>query len=176
MSLSPAWRKLVLVLHVTSSLGFVGAIAAFLALAIAGATARPDLAYAVYQAMPIVTWQAIVPLAFTTLLIGVLQSLGTPWGLFRYYWVIVKLVLTIIAVAVLMLQTQTIDTLALAASGGNLEGYASARFSMMLHGAGGIGVLLIATILSVYKPRGLTRYGAAALSGRSAPEPRGPAR
>lgn len=166
MTLSPPWRKLVLVLHVTSSLGFVGAVSAFLALAITGATARPELAYAAYQAMQVVTWQVIVPLAFGTLLIGVVQSLGTPWGLFRYYWVIVKLVLTIIAVVVLMLQTDTIDALALAASGGNLEGYAGARFSMMLHASGGAVVLLIATVLSVYKPRGLTGYGAASLGGR----------
>lgn len=168
MSLPPRWRKLVLVLHVTSSLGFAGAVAAFLAMAVTGATARPELAYAVYQAMPVVTWQVIVPLAFATLLIGVVQSLGTPWGLFRYYWVIVKLILTIIAVAVLMLQTDSIDALALAASGGNLEGYDGARFSMMLHASGGAVVLLIATVLSVYKPRGLTRYGAAALGGRGA--------
>jgi hypothetical protein len=167
MTLSPPWRKLVLVLHVTSSLGFLGAVATFLALAITGATAHPELAYAVYQAMQIVTWQVIVPLAFATLLIGIVQSLGTPWGLFRYYWVIVKLVLTIIAVAVLMLQTPTIDALALAASGGDLEGYAGARFSMMLHASGGAIALLIATVLSVYKPRGLTSYGAAALGGRA---------
>jgi hypothetical protein len=118
--------------------------------------------------MQVVTWQVIVPLAFATLLIGIVQSLGTPWGLFRYYWVIVKLALTIIAVAVLMLQTQAVDALALAASGGSLDGYAGARFSMMLHASGGLVVLLIATVLSVYKPRGLTSFGANALGGRSA--------
>lgn len=163
MTLSSPWRKLLLVLHVASSLGFLGAVAAFLALAITGATAPPDLAYAVYQSMSVVTWQVIVPLASGTLLIGIVQSVGTPWGLFRYYWVIVKLVLTIIAVAVLMLQTPTIDALALAARGGNLEGYAGARFSMTLHASGGAIVLLIATVLSVYKPRGLTNYGSNAL-------------
>ena len=168
MTLSPPWRKLVLVLHVTTSLGLIGAVAAFLALAISGATARPDLAYAAYRAMQVVTWQVIVSLAFATLLIGIVQSLGTPWGLFRYYWVVVKLALTVIAVAVLMLQTSTIDALAAAASSGNLDGYAGARFSMILHASGGLVVLLIATVLSVYKPRGLTAYGAVALGGRGA--------
>ena len=116
-----------------------------------------------------VSWAEIDAIVHgTTLVIGIVQSLGTPWGLFRYYWVIVKLVLTIIAVAVLMLQTPTIEALALAASGGDLEGYAGARFSMMLHAAGGAIVLLIATVLSVYKPRGLTGYGVAALGGRGA--------
>lgn len=158
------WRKLVLVLHVATSLGFLGAVAAFLALAITGATAEPMTSLAVYQAMQVVTWQVVVPLALASLLIGIVQSLGTPWGLFRYYWVIVKLVLTIVAIAVLLLQTQTVDALATAARAGDLTGLSGAKFSMMLHGSGGLLVLLVTTILSVYKPRGLTRYGARALS------------
>jgi hypothetical protein len=158
------WRKLVLVLHVATSLGFLGAVAAFLALAITGATAEPMTSLAVYQAMQVVTWQVVVPLALASLLIGIVQSLGTPWGLFRYYWVIVKLVLTIVAIAVLLLQTQTVDALAAAARTGDLTGFAGAKFSMILHGTGGLLVLLVATVLSVYKPRGLTRYGARAIS------------
>jgi hypothetical protein len=167
MTLSAFWRKLVLLLHVTSSVGFLGAVAAFLALAIAGATADASGAIALYQAMQVVTWQVIVPLAFATLVIGVVQSLGTAWGLIRYYWVIVKLVLTVVAIAVLMLQTQTVDALAAAARAGDFTGMTGARFSMMLHGSGGMLVLLIATVLSVFKPRGLTSYGAAALNAKS---------
>lgn len=158
------WRKLVLTLHVTSSVGFVGAVAAFLALAVAGLVTDGPLASAAYPSMQIVTWWVIVPLAASTLLIGVLQSIGTPWGLVRYYWVIIKLALTLLALAVLMLQTQSVDMLAQAALGGTLTEHASTRFSMVLHGTGGIVVLLIATVLSVYKPRGMTRHGARAIS------------
>ena len=43
---------------------------------------------------------------------GVVQSLGTKWGLFRYWWVVVKLVITVIAVIVLLLYTQTLGALA----------------------------------------------------------------
>ena len=82
----------------------------------------------------------------------------------RYYWVIIKLALTLLALAVLMLQTQSIDMLALAALDGTLADHASARFSMVLHGTGGIIVLLTATVLSVYKPRGITGYGARAIA------------
>ena len=167
MSFSPAWRKLVLVLHVTTSLGFLGAVASFLALAVTGMTAEPAVAAAVYQAMQPITWYVIVPLAFATLIIGIVQSLGTPWGLLRYYWVIVKLVLTMIAVLVLMLRTPTIDSLAAAARAGDLTGFAGARFSMLLHSTGGLLVLLAATVLSVYKPRGLTTHGARAFGERS---------
>jgi hypothetical protein len=158
--LSPAWRKLVLLLHVTTSMSFLGAVTAFLALAIVGVVADPGpLMGAVYPAMRIVTWYVVVPLAFASLLIGIVQSLGTPWGLFRYYWVIVKLGLTLLALAVLILQTGTVDMLAAAALDGKLADHAGQRVSMLLHGTGGIVVLLTATVLSIYKPRGVTGYG-----------------
>jgi hypothetical protein len=165
MTLSAPWRKLVLTLHVISSVGFMGAVAGFLALAIVGATTGDaQVARAVYIAMSVVTWYVIVPLAASSLLIGLIQSLGTPWGLFRYYWVIIKLVLTLLASVVLALQTSSINALATAALSGDLTGLAGARFSMIVHGTGGLAVLTIATILSVYKPRGMTRYGAAQIT------------
>lgn len=164
MTMTPQWRKLVLVLHVTSSVGFTGAVAGFLALAIVGLADTGPLALAVYPAMQVITWWVIVPLAASSLLVGIVQSLGTPWGLARYYWVIIKLALTLVALAVLILQTQSIDMLAEAALQGTLAEHAGARFSMVLHGAGGIVVLLTATVLSVYKPRGITGYGARAIA------------
>lgn len=165
MTFAAPLRKLLLVLHVTSSVGLMGAVAAFLALAITGAATKDSaLATGAYLAMRVITWDVIVPLAFASLVIGIIQSLGTPWGLFRYYWIIIKLVLTLIAVAVLMLQTQTVEALGAAASAGNLASYGGARFSMILHGTGGLLVLIVANFLSVFKPRGMTRYGAAQLS------------
>lgn len=157
MSLSPFWRKLLLTLHVVTSVGLIGAVATFLLLAIIGASSSdPALVTAAYLAMNLITWPIIVPLAFASLLIGVVQSLGTPWGLFRYYWVILKLVLTVVAVVVLLIQTPTIAALSHAANGGELTQLAGGRFAMILHSAGGIVVLLFATVLSVYKPRGMT--------------------
>lgn len=164
MTMTASWRKLTLVLHVTTSVGLTGAIAGFLALAIAGLADSGPLALAVYPAMQVITWYVIVPLAASSLLIGIIQSLGTPWGLMRHYWVIVKLALTLLALAVLMLQTQSIDTLAEAAVLGTLAGHAGARLSMVLHGTGGILVLLTATVLSIHKPRGITSFGARAIA------------
>ena len=48
------------------------------------------------------------------LLIGIVESLVTHWGLFRFYWGIVKLVLTLVALTVLMVQTSTIEMLSTA--------------------------------------------------------------
>ena len=169
MSFTPAWRRLILLVHVVTSVGFLGAVAGFLALALVGLTTTdPVTTRAVYIANGIITSEVIVPLAWASLLIGILQSLGKPWGLFRYYWVIIKLVLTIIATAVLMLQTQTIGMAAQMALQGDIATVSTTRFGMVLHGAGGLLVLLVLTLLSVYKPRGLTPVGAKALAVRNA--------
>jgi hypothetical protein len=161
MTLSAPRRKALLAVHVATSVGFAGAVAAFLALAIAGLGATDgELAGAMYLGMQITTSSIIVPLAIASLAVGILDSLATPWGLVRYYWVVVKLSLTVAALAVLLLQVPTIDLLAEAAREGTLGDYAGARFSMILHGAGGLAVLLVVVVLSVYKPRGVTRHGA----------------
>ena len=160
MMLAAPWRKLLLALHVLTSVAFPGAVAGFLALAVVGATNNdPSVVRAVYVGMAVVTWDVIVPLAAASLVIGVAASLGTPWGLLRYYWLIVKLVLTLVAVAVLMLQTGTIDMLSEAALRGDLSAMNGPRMGMILHGAGGFVVLAVATVLSIYKPRGMTAYG-----------------
>jgi hypothetical protein len=145
MSLSPAWRRAVLFLHVTTSVGCIGAVAAFLSLAIVGAAGGD-----VYVAMRVMTWTVIVPLAFASLLIGIVSSIGTAWGLVRHYWLTLKLLLTIVAVGVLMLQTPTIDSLAAGRAGPD------AGMAMILHSAGGLVVLIAVMVLSIYKPRGLT--------------------
>jgi len=165
MILSPRWRKFLLMLHLTTSVGLAGAVAGFLAMAVTGlTTGDAALAGAVYPAMSVMTWTVILPLAVASLIIGVIQSLGTPWGLVRYYWVIVKLVLTVIALGVLMLQLEGIDLVAKAALMGQLDAAPGPRFSMVLHGAGGLTVLLDASLLAIYKPRGTTGHGARAIA------------
>lgn len=152
MTMRPPLRKLLLTLHITTSVGLLGAVAAFLALALVGLAAVDiEAAHGAYFAMERLTTLAIVPLAFIMLLVGLIQSLGTRWGLFQHYWIVFKLALTLLAVGVLLLQLGTIAMLSTAT---DLAPFATARFSMVLHSAGGCAVLLLATVLSVYKPRG----------------------
>ena len=165
MIFSPWWRKLVLTAHVTTSVGFIGAVAAFLALALLGATAADALMVrSAYIAMQAITWAVILPLAAAALGIGILASLGTQWGLVRHYWVIFKLALTLIAIVVLLLQLRVINALAAAALIGDLSTLAQGRAAMIVHSLGGTLVLVAVTILSVYKPRGMTSAAAARLS------------
>lgn len=162
MIMSPGLRKAALTVHVTSSLGWFGAVAVFLAFALIG-MANPDaqLVRACYQVMGLTTRLVIVPLAFASLVSGVVSSLFTKWGLFRYYWVIMKLVITLVATVILIIHTQTIDRLADAAakSAVLLSALSGAQLNMAVASGLTLVVLVVLTVLSVYKPRGMTGYG-----------------
>lgn len=162
MVMTPRLRKFALTAHVTSSVGWLGAVAAFLALAIAGLTSRDALTVrAAYVAMELIGWFVIVPFSLAALLTGLVQSVGTTWGLFQHYWVLAKLVLTIFAVGVLLLHMQPVSHLSEVAvqttmSSADLRGL---RTQIIADAGAGLLVLLVNTALSLYKPRGLTSYG-----------------
>ena len=160
MTMPPALRKAALVGHVTSSVGWLGAVAAFLVLAVVALhTADATTSGSLYLAMEILGKAVLLPLAFASLFTGLVQALGTPWGLFRHWWVIVKLALTVLSTLVLVAYTTTLTALADAAR--NPAGHLGAlpSSSPVLHAALALVVLTAAAALSVFKPRGLTRYG-----------------
>jgi len=161
--MSPGLRKAALTVHVTASVGWLGAVAAFLALAVVGlATTDAPTVRAAYVATAVVTWFVIVPLCLASLLTGIVQSLGTTWGLFRHYWVVLKLALTVGATILLLVHTQPIDQLATTAAAGTgvLDGgLRGTRVQLVVDSALAIVVLLATTALATVKPRGLTRYG-----------------
>jgi hypothetical protein len=102
-----------------------------------------------------------VPLCLASLLTGVIQSLGTPWGLFRHYWVVVKLSLTIVATLLLILHTQPVGYLADTAAGMTALGddLRPVRIQLVADAGAALLVLLVTTALATFKPRGITRYG-----------------
>jgi hypothetical protein len=106
MTMTPGLRKVALTAHVASSVGSLGAVAGFLALAVAGLTSQDaGMVCAAYLTMEFTARYVIVPLVLALLLAGLIQSLGTAWGLFRHYWVLAKLLLTVLTTIVLLLQT-----------------------------------------------------------------------
>jgi hypothetical protein len=160
--MTPGLRKFALTVHVTSSVGLLGSIAGFLALAIAGLTGHDaQVVRAAYLAMDLTARFVIVPLAFASLLTGLIQSLGTSWGLFRHYWIVAKLLLTVFATAVLLVKMELISHAAGLAAETVLPraDLRAAGMELALHAAGGLLVLFAAAVLSVYKPRGLTPHG-----------------
>lgn len=157
MAFSAPLRKFVLTAHITFSVGWLGAVAAFLALAVAGLTSRdPQLVRAAYLAMGLSGWFVIVPSSLGSLFTGVVQALGTPWGLFRHYWVVVKLVLTVGATLLLLLHMQPVTYLAEVAAKADLSSseLRGLRIQLLADAAAALVVLLAATAISVYKPWG----------------------
>ncbi len=154
-------RRLALASHITAYVGWLGALAAFLALAITARTQESEqLVRSAWLAMGVIVLYVIVPLAFTSLLTGLVSSLATEWGLFRHYWVVVKFVLTCGALAVLLKQLAPLsDLTALAADPTAPIAELKTNGRALLHSAAGLVVLLGVQLLGVYKPAGLTRYG-----------------
>lgn len=159
MIMSPRLRKFVLITHVTSTLGWLGAVGVFIALTVVGLTSQdPPTVRGAYLVMEPTAWYVLVPLSFASLLTGIVQSLGTPWGFFRHYWVLLKLVITLIATIVLLNYMATFSAMAdMAASSEDLTMLRNP--SPLLHAVLALLVLLVAAVLGVYKPRGMTRYG-----------------
>jgi hypothetical protein len=157
MTMPPRVRKLVLTAHLTTSLGWLGAVLAYIALDVTATTSTDvPMVRAAYPAMGVIVQFVIVPLALAALLTGTIQALGTTWGLIRHYWVLVSLLLTLVATLVLLAETRTVSDLAqMAASGPDPRELPGT----LAHSIGGLAVLLTITILNIYKPRGLTRYG-----------------
>lgn len=159
MTMTPGVRKSALTLHVVASVGWLGAVLAYLVLAIA-ALRGTDIALVrgAYPLMEQVMWAAVVPLSLASLLTGVISALGSPWGLVRHYWVLFKLVLNLVATTLLLLYTKSIGHFADLAP--TVPDVGVLRDSThVLHSVLALVVLLAATVLAVFKPRGVTGFG-----------------
>lgn len=162
MVLTPGLRKFTLTLHIIFALSWLGAVVGFLVLAIVGLNSHDaQTVQSVYLSMGIITRFIIVPLSFAPLITGPILSLGTPWGLFRHYWILAKLVLTIVSTIIMQLHVQPINLLASAAAKATLlpANLRDMQVQMVIASALALVVLIIETTLAVYKPRGMTSYG-----------------
>jgi hypothetical protein len=156
--LKPGLRQFALLTHIACSVGWFGAIIPYIALTVAGLVSQdPQTARAAYLAMELIGWFVIVPLGVAALLSGLVQSLGTQWGLLRHWWIVVKLALTLFAVIILLRHMQDVSRVAQMARGVMLS---SVNFRPeLVHSTGGLLVVFAAMTLSVLKPWGMTPYG-----------------
>ncbi|HVM29511.1 MAG TPA: hypothetical protein VM305_01890 [Candidatus Limnocylindrales bacterium] len=157
----PPLRRLGLAIHLTCSVGWLGAVIAYLVLDMTVASSGdPRLVRAAWLAMGLVVSWAIVPLALAALATGVVMSLGTRWGLFRHWWVFISLTLTIVATVVLLSEASFVSRVAAMAADPSTSDETVLAFPpTLLHSVGGLAVLLVVQVLNVYKPQGLTPYG-----------------
>ena len=160
MPMTPGLRKFMLAVHLTFSVGWTGTVVAYLALGVAAVTSQDALTVrAAWIAMELIGWNVIVPFALAALSTGIVISLGTPWGLFRHYWVLISLVLTVLSTIVLLDHMPTVSSLADVAREADDADLAGGLGGDLFHPGVGLLVLLVITVLNVYKPRGMTRYG-----------------
>lgn len=161
MIMPPGLRKLALATHLSFSVGWIGAVAGYLVLDVTVAVSQdPQALRAAWIGMDLIVSRAILPLAFASLVTGLIMSLGTKWGLIRHWWVLISFLLTVVATVVLLSETRVIGALAAVA----VDPSTSAEQLLALpgtlpHSVGGLVVLLVVQVLNVYKPQGLTRYG-----------------
>ena len=165
--MTPHVRKAILIAHLFFSVGWTGAVCAYLSLGLVAArSADAATIRAAWVGLEVVGWFVIVPLALGSLATGILISLTTKWGLFRHYWVVFSLALTLFAVAVLLLHMPTVTASAALAREADLEILVQLGGDL-LHPGLGLVVLLVVQVLNVFKPRGMTRYGSRRQAARA---------
>ena len=158
--MTPALRRFTFTTHITSSIGWVGAALAFLALAVIGYISDdPVQVRGAYLLMAPAAWFVLVPLAHASLLSGIVLSLGTTWGLFRHYWVVVKMGITVFATVILLIYMGTFREMAGVAADPVVDLPAVRNASPIVHAILALALLVAATVLGVYKPFGTTPYG-----------------
>jgi hypothetical protein len=177
---SPRTRKLLLTVHVCLSVGWIGVEASLLALELTGLTTRdPELMRAAYLAVGLFGGGFIAPVAIGTLLSGLALSIGTQWGLIRYYWVLTKFVITVALMAgginVLgeRLQLAAARVSDLPSTMLTHVEVGAVRFQLLVGTTVALLLLVTATALSLYKPWGRTRFGRRVIipASRSARDP-----
>lgn len=176
-AMRPRLRRTVLVLHVVSSVSWLGLSIGYLTLAItAVVTDSPEQQHAMVRAVGVLGDRLLLPISWIAFLTGVWIALGTHWGLFRHKWVLVKFALTLVAVVLIPSSLlpgihQAVATVAHTAPGQFTDiGVATTR-GLLSAGCVSSSMYITCVVLSIFKPWGRTRFGKRKLAGQPAAEP-----
>jgi hypothetical protein len=142
----PFTRRALLTAHIVSSVGLLGASSALLMLAITGATTSDaQLADSAYELISRFGFVFGIPLSFSALFTGIALGLGTKWGVLRYPWVMTKLVLLVTTILSGALFVGRLSEQMSSGDGG-------AETQLVVAATYNVAALLVATVLSVFKP------------------------
>lgn len=163
-------RKIWLTLHVGVSVGWLGLALAMMALALAGAVGGRSVRHGAYEFMHLFDLAVIIPSVILTITSGLAVSLGTPWGLVRHRWVLLKFVISLIIPITAMMQSTWIRQLeertrSPAGQPGRLG------LALVITAICYLVLLWTAVILSIHKPGGKTGWGRDFHSGLRRPRP-----
>lgn len=160
----PRVRKVVTIVHVVSSVGWLGVTLCLLTLGTTALLTRDGTVLRTcYRAMPLLGDTLIVPLAPLALVSGLLLALGTHWGLFRHYWVITKFWLTLVAATASLLELrarlhEAAHLVSLHPTGPIADmGLGALRDTLVVAPSVALAVYLTNVTLSVVKPWGRRR-------------------
>lgn len=153
-------RQLLVFVHVVISLGWMGAGAANVVLAFtAAAHPTQEIRRSCYYLINEIDFALVIPLAFGTLASGVVLSLVTKWGLVRYRWVLVKLVLTLVVIGYSTFGVGVWVELSMQATTGPGAGVSPVAERLAWGATANIVAFLFMTWISITKPWGRTRRG-----------------
>lgn len=160
--LSRRARTALLTAHVAVSVGWLGLDGALVALEVTGlGTGDPGERAGIAAAMTALVVWVLVPVVSASLLSGLVLALTTPWGLVRYWWVIIKCgIAGVLAGSGLVVMLPQLHQI--------IDGQAEPmRMQLLIGRALALALLLAATGLSVIKPWGKTPHGRSSSSNRS---------
>ncbi|MBE1535941.1 DUF2269 family protein [Actinomadura algeriensis] len=153
----PRVRKTLLLVHVVASVALVGSVWGLVLLNLtATLTTDAALVEPAYRLMTVLAFGGGIPLSFISLASGIALGIGSKWGVLRHWWVLAKLLLLIATIVFGAVLGQP-EAMAEAASGGDLP-TAARRWREVAVVAAQLAMLLTATGLSVFKPRGRVRW------------------
>ena len=163
-------RDLLVWLHVVSSVAWMSQALALLALLITGMSAGdPTVRLSAYSMAEVLDREVLLYMANASIFSGLMLSALTPWGYFRYWWVLAKFVITLSQLYVgIFVLSPRLTALAQAAE----QGLAGSPFFLI------VGSLLMASAiafqawLSVAKPWKRTPWAESA--GKPKKLPTGP--
>jgi hypothetical protein len=149
-------RKVTLIVHLASAAAWLGMDVVLGVLVVGGLGATPQVASAMAVAIGAFIGWPIVAVALLTLGSGVVLAVGSKYGLLRTWWVIVKLVLTLVLIVlVLVLLVPSVAELATEAR--TLGDPFTLDQQMLFPPVVSSSALLFAMALSVIKPWGRRR-------------------
>jgi hypothetical protein len=169
-------RRIWLIGHVASSVGWLGLTLGVLTFGIVGRLSHDrDTARAAYLAMRIFADWLLIPVSLLSLATGTVLGLGTRWGLLRHWWVAVKFWLTLAAATASIFALRMFIHRAAAEIGAGATHPAGDLSHVLIIGPSvALTIYLFTTVLSVLKPWGLTGRGRRLRPVRPASAPKAP--
>lgn len=160
--LKPTTRKWLLLLHVVVSVGWLGLNVGNLTLEITGLTTDdPAVQHTALGALYLIGGPLLIPVSLLAYTSGILLGFYSKWGVLKYRWVLVKFILTTVAVLLVPLSLlpglSELSQLVANTPPERLADLGPTGLSMLAAGCVSTTMYVTNAVLSVLKPWGRTR-------------------